>query len=982
MKPPIPTLPADLLQALNLSRFVAFDVETTGLDPNVERVIEIAAVRFVNGSEEDKFISLIVCPFSLPPFITNLTGIRDSMLKGQPREDVVFRNFMDFAGDDPLVGHNVSFDLSFLKAALRRSGLTRKLAGNRAVDTALLARVLLPTIPSRSLSSLGSYFNLYAKEKHRAEPDARQAGRILLHLLSHFNRIDITAADLMRRLADGLPHPSAWIFSAWAEYLIKTSSVEGRLRPYQLPYLTDNVIGRIPAAASIEAARVQADEEAAYLKIDEEEVAVFFREKGPLSKELSSFESRPQQVQMATAVAAALNEGGLLAVEAGTGVGKSLAYLVPAIHWAKANGDLGERVIVSTNTRNLQEQLFFKDLPALVEALPLKFSAVLLKGRNNYLCRRRWVNLTSDQPLRLSNNERQALLPLVLWAEQTRTGDIAEVSAFGGEGSGALWMRIASDAGSCRGKRCRERHRCFHNRIRTAAGRSHVVVVNHALLMSDLASNRVPIGAYKTLVIDEAHHLERAASQHLGKELSSWMFRFWTNRMFEPAAVPTGFLAQMLLGMGAASSDHPVLPALTKVVEAAANDVAVLNRASADFFQKLTASLQAAIPPQQNTYTQKLRLRQPDQFLDELPGTASPLIQAALKAEKSIAQIITTLGDIPSGVLPRGDEWVDDLRGAQEEIRNYRQTLEFFTAPPDDNWVYWAELPRRSENDAILYAAPLNAGEILKQHLFDPLRTGIMTSATLTVADRFHYFLRKIGLKEEENVATLKLGSPFDFERQMLIGLTAYLPSPKNPHFEAEVIQLIESLLKKLQRGTLGLFTSHRMLQAVGRALEKSKTAKRLLVQGQSGSRDRLLRQFRDEPGSVLLGTDSFWEGIDVMGEALELLFVAKLPFEVPSEPLVEARLEKLKSEGKDPFMYYTVPEAVIRLRQGIGRLIRSKSDRGVALICDSRLVSTRYGEAFLQSLPVHVEIFNSQDDIIAALKSFFERKEGEDRED
>lgn len=976
MKSSLNSLPPDLLESVGLSRFVAFDVETTGLDPARERMIEVGAVRFVRGEEAEKFTSLLSSPFPLPPEIVRLTSIQDSMLDGQPDEKSVLVAFMDFVGSDPICGHNVSFDLSFLRAGLRRIRSGRWLTNRKFADTALLARVLLSTLPSRSLASLGRYFNLPRGQKHRAEPDARRAGLIFLHLLSYFGRVDVKTVNLLRRLADGLPHPSAWVFSAWADYLIQTSSLEGRLRPYQLPYLTNNVLGRLPASATPETVRAQIDQETAYAEIDGAEIVSYFEEEGHLRSSIPSFEFRPQQAEMASAVAETLNDGGVLAVEAGTGVGKSLAYLIPAIHWAAENRDLGERIIVSTNTRNLQEQLFFKDLPTLVKALPVHFSAVLLKGRNNYLCRRRWENLTSDQPLRLSPGERQALLSLVLWVNQTCTGDIAEVNAFGGEGSHLAWTRIASDAGSCRGKRCRERHHCFHNRIRTAAGRAQIVVVNHALLMSDLASNRVPIGAYRTLVVDEAHHLERAASQHLGKELSPWMFRSWTSRVYDAAGVPTGLLAQILLGLGTASSDHPLLPGLTKAVEAAANQVALLNRAVADFFPKLTEAARAAAPTQENSYATKLRLRQPDQFLSGISHDERSFHQAILDAEQSIAKIMATLGDMPLGVLPRSEEWNDDLKGAHEEIHTYREILEFFQSPADENWVYWTELPRRSEDNAVLYAAPLNAGDILRNQLFGPLRVAILTSATLTVADRFHYFLRKVGLNEEEGVTTLKLGSPFDFERQMLIGLTAYLPSPKSPTFEAGVIGLIQALVTKSRRGTLGLFTSHRMLQAVGRALEKGKTAERLLIQGQSGSRDRLLRQFRDEPGSVLLGTDSFWEGIDVMGEALELLFVAKLPFEVPSEPLVEARLEKLKKEGRDPFMYYTVPEAIVRLRQGIGRLIRSKTDRGVALICDSRLISSRYGEAFLSSLPAHVKVFQSQDEAVEQVQVFFDQKQ------
>jgi predicted DnaQ family exonuclease/DinG family helicase len=964
-----PPLPPGLPDALDLRRFVAFDVETTGLDPLFDQMIEVGVVRFENGVETDIYTSFIACPGKLPANIVKLTGITDEMLKGQPDEASVLPELMDFIGDDPIVGQNVSFDLSFLREALKRQGESSWLGSHQAVDTALLARVLLPTLPSKGLSSLARYFNIDVTESHRATPDALRAGQVLLCLLSYFNKVDIKTVDLLRRIADGLYHPSAWIFSAWADYLIQTSAVEGRFQAHQLPYLTDNILGRLPSAASIEATEAQIDEDARHEPIDGGEIASFFTAASPLKKVFPRYEHRPQQEEMAAGVTESLNQGGLLAVEAGTGVGKSMAYLIPAVCWAQANRDLGERVIVSTNTKNLQEQLFYKDLPSLVDVVPVKFSAVLLKGRNNYLCRRRWQNLTTNHPIRLPQYEKLALLSLVLWTEQTRTGDVSEVGGI--EGRGSLWARIGSEAGSCRGRRCRERNRCFHTRIRTAAARAHIVIVNHALLMADIAADRVPIGAYSTLVIDEAHHLERAASQHLGNEINAWMFRSWAGRMYDLEGVPTGLLAQVLLGIGTARSDHPSLPGLTSVVEHAAEGVLKLRSSAESFFIEMTAKLRSLVPRQENAYTQKLRLLEPDQFLLELEQPDSALEKSVKATMENFTRIIETLGDIPMAVLPQVEDWTDDLRGARDELEAYLLSLQFFQSLPDENWVYWAEIPQNVDHQAILYAAPLNAGEILKQQLFDPLRTGIMTSATLTVADRFHYFLRKVGLKEAESLSSMKLGSPFDFDRQMLIGLAAYLPTPKSVKFEPEATALIQALLREFNHGTLGLFTSYRMLRKTGEALGEELPGDRLLIQGQDGSRDHLLRQFRESPGSVLLGTDSFWEGIDVVGEALELLVVAKLPFEVPSEPIVEARLEKLQREGKDGFMYYTVPEAVIRLRQGIGRLIRSTTDRGAALILDSRLAKARYSDAFFESLPVPVRIFQNEEDTISEIKSF-----------
>ncbi len=976
-----PALPAGLLTALGLSRFVVFDVETTGLDPRIERLIEIGAVRFEEGRETESFSALIRSPDPLPPEIVQLTGITDEMLRTAPPENRVLEDFRRFIGSDPLAGHNIAFDLGFLSAAFQR--WNQKFDPDQApiLDSALLARVLLPTLPSRSLAALGAYFDLDPGIRHRALADARRTGEVLIRLLEIFPRVDIKTVDILRRIGEGLNHPSSWIFRAWSDYLMQTASIEGGFHPYRLPGLTDNVIGK-PITTSYIYDEVTPVADAPWECIEESEVASFFSAEGPLRLHFPQFEFRPEQAEMALHAARTFNDGGLLAVEAGTGVGKSLAYLVPAIAWANANQATRQRVIVSTNTRNLQDQLFFKDLPQLEQIFaagdpdnPLlnqRFTAALLKGRNNYLCRRRWENLISEQPLRISTYERMALLPLVIWAGQTRTGDVSEVGAFGGEGSNSAWAQVASDPGSCRGRRCLERSRCFHARIRSYAARAHIVVVNHALLLSDLAADHAPIGAYSALVVDEAHHLEHAAAEHLGKELNSWMFRAWTGRLYDADGPPTGLIARMLLGLDAVSANHPNLPGLKAQLEGAAADVQVLRRTASEFFRGLTAAARDAVPSAENEYTPKLRLRDPPAFLQIADAVQHPLWLAMQMLLQNLARIITALEEIPIAALPRGEEWKDDLNGAREELQGYAETFRFFFSPPDVDWVYWAELPRKPEYDAQLYAAPLNAGDILRDRLFAPLRSVVLTSATLTVAGRFTYFLRKIGLRDAEHTKKLKLGSPFDFPRQMRIGLPAFLPNPRHADFELQVSELMRDLLKRVPRGTLGLFTSHRMLRTVGSSLERDLPPGNLLMQGVAGSRDQLLRRFREEPGSVLLGTDSFWEGIDVVGEALELLVVSKLPFEVPSEPLVEARLERLKAEGKDPFMYYTVPEAVIRLRQGVGRLIRSKTDRGAALICDVRLLQSRYGKAFLDSLPVPVKIYETAQEMVEDLEHFF----------
>jgi predicted DnaQ family exonuclease/DinG family helicase len=975
----IPSLPSDLLPALGLADFVAVSLETTGSDPAFERILELGAVSFSQGREVSHFSSTIRYRESLKSGKGAVSETKSDR-SGTPRR--VLTDLLTFIGGQPVICHDLDYTLGFLDPALKRLGHERLSEDHLLTDTGILACVLLPTLPSPSLSVLAQYFNVDPSlgkgergdsDKSRTLSNACVTSEVFLHLLAYLKRVDIKSVDVLRRIADGFKHPSAWIFPAWFNYLMLSPTLESDVHPYRIPYLLDNSIGKLPKMSRFTTDDCREDSELE--PVDSATVKAFFTAAGDLAQTFPHFEVRSEQEEMATACTEVICQGGILAVEAGTGVGKSLAYLVPAIYWAQANRDRSERVVISTNTINLQEQLFYKDLPQLVDSLPEPFSAVLLKGRNNYLCLSRWETLITEHPLRLNANERMALLPLVLWAAQTRSGDISEVGAFSGEGSFGLWGQLGSEGGSCRGARCGSRNRCFHARARAAAAKVDVVVVNHALLMADLAANHQPIGAYNTLVVDEAHHLERAASQHLGRELNYFQFRFWVGRMYESEGMPNGHLARILQHVSRVQSDHPVLPSLKSALQEAGYHVNMLRQAAQEFFRVLTAALRDKIPRQDNNYIPKLRLRKPADFLQEGPLADAPLLQSILAVEKALRQIISALDDISATILPQAPQWKDEVSGAMEELLQFKATFVFFFSPVDDSWVFWAELPRRQEYFAQLFAAPLNAGDVLRERLFNGLRACILTSATLTVAGRFHYFFRKVGLSDTPHTRTLKLGSPFDLKHQMFVVLPAFLPSPRSPDFEAHIGALTREIVRRVPRGTLGLFTSYRALQAVSEALREIMPGRALLLQGQNGSRDQLLRRFREEPGSVLLGTDSFWEGIDVVGEALELLLVAKLPFEVPSEPLVEARLEKLKNEGKDPFMYYTVPEAVIRLRQGVGRLIRSKTDRGAAIICDSRLDQSRYGKAFLESLPVPIQVFHTPEELVEALERFFEEE-------
>ena len=697
-------------------------------------------------------------------------------------------------------------------------------------------------------------------------------------------------------------------------------------------------------------------------EIPEEAVAEVLDEGGLCAVHLPGYEHRPQQVEMARAACRAFNRGEILLAEAGTGTGKSLAYLVPAVLWGVANRD---RTVVSTHTKNLQDQLFLKDLPFLREALNVTFQAALVKGRGNYLCRRRWERLFRDGISGLSRFERNLLLYLIVWAEETGTGDIEEHTGFPSKGGG-LWGKVCSEAGSCLGSRCPFYDACFLMRARRTALASHIVVVNHSLVFSDLAAEHKVLGEYRNIVFDEAHTLERVAAQDLGRELSPWRLRSALSRLYEMGDAESGILA--VLGAQVEASGVPGRVAFLGKIWDLTDRCRKVRKIGDTFFGEVARRIRGVSP-----YGAKVRIRDRNFFEGALES-----LEGLLGGLDALAEGLGTLGEWLGEAgeeVPEAEEWAAELEGAVEAVEDVAEDLRFLTDVSQEDFVYWAELPPGEDRtDVRLCAVPLDVAPFLEE-FYGKMHTVLLTSATLTVKGDFEYIKGRLGLAQAERVRTLRVGSPFDYERQVLVCVPTFLPSPKEEGFEAAVEEVLRTLTLEVKRGTLALFTSHRMLQGVHRSLRDhlGREGVLLLAQGLDGPRSHLARRFREEVGSVLLGTDSFWEGVDVPGEALEVLVIVRLPFAVPTEPLVEARCEKLLREGRDPFREYSLPEAVIKFRQGFGRLIRHRSDRGAVVLLDGRAIRARYGGAFLDSLPVGFRKVRSLRELVRAVRGWFE---------
>ena len=983
-------LPADILQRIQFDDFVVIDLETTGLDPTADRVIEIGAIRYVNGKESEAFESLVNPEVPIPDFITKLTGISDKDVSNSPKINDIFDSFFSFIGNSPIIGHQINFDAAFIEYLLRtrhndfhnwdNEPQRFTYLKNIRLDTLFLSRIFLPFLQRFKLGTVAAYFGIDLERAHRATDDARATGRIFLELTERVFACDQQLLHLIIRL---LYRNSARVKNYFQPILDTKLNSNIEISPASLPeditYAQQhfNIIGE--ADYQIEITETEPENKS----IDENEISEYFTNTGNLSKAIANFEEREQQIRMSKLVTEALNNLEFLTVEAGTGTGKSMAYLFPAVEWSTQNRENVERVIISTNTKNLQEQLFYKDIPTVYAVSKNKFKAVLLKGKSNYLCLDKWKSTMIDMDQRLTPAERSRILPLLLWADQTQTGDIAENNGFQLNQNLGLWAKLIAENNYCPGRTCKFYNDCFLMKARNGARKADIVVVNHSLLFSDLVTDNSILGDYRNLVLDEAHNIEKTAGDYLGIRFNWWSFRNAYYKLYEEQPRKTGSLIQLEYRMTKSNLPEFLLEKLYKRISRLKTECIGLKQCTNRFFSELSQNLRDRYQKtNDNGFEEtKIRYHQKFKYFTEVSIQIDELKIALRNTKRNLSDLLETFTEIHQDAFQFQDQIHRELISIETDLETLQNAFHFCLEGDSDQHVYWLELStRRESNDITFNAVPLNIAELLKKTLYDRLHTAVFTSATMTVAESFNYFNTRVGLHliDSQKLNSEILGSPFDYENQIMLGVSDYLDDPRSDRFSDQLADLITEVHGNNPTGMLTLFTNYSTLNYLFNKLKLHFEGEKilLLAQGKSGSRTNIINQFREFKNSVLFGTDSFWEGIDVPGEALELLLITKLPFDVPSEPLIAARMEKIKQSGGNPFMDYAVPEAIIKFRQGFGRLIRHKEDFGAVLVCDNRLSRMKYGIHFLESLPVEAKIFRDKSELISSLKEWFAAKE------
>ncbi|KAF6509726.1 DinG family ATP-dependent helicase YoaA [Geobacillus stearothermophilus] len=885
-------------------RFVIIDLETTGNGPKKgDRIIQLGMAVVEGRSIVERFASFFNPEQPIPPFIQQLTNIDEQTVEEAPL-------FADKAGEIAammkgayFVAHNVDFDLPFLQAELERAG--RPPFAGPTIDTVELARIVLPSAESYKLGDLAKQLGLRHDRPHQADSDAEVTAKLFIALLGRLHRLPLLTLEQLRRLARHLKSDIYSLLDAVIAEKRKEAPVDDTVAVYR------GIALKKPAPKPDDGRRHSPSAS----------FAAFYEQAPPLP--LPGYKRREGQWEMMRLVYEALSTSQHALIEAGTGLGKSLAYLIPAAFFA---GERQERVVVSTHTLQLQEQLIRRDLPVLRQVVPFPLRVAVLKGKQNYLSLDKFVSFLSEP----CDTYDAALLKcqLLVWLLETDSGDLDELNV--SSGARLLLSELAIGEGEDGG-----RHH-FFAQAKQRAERANIVITNHAFLLHDLTASSPLLPPFRHLVIDEAHRLEDAAAHSFGERIDYVSFRLLTAKIAQT------------LGKWPEAEHGEAEDAIARCQRR----LEELQFEGDELFRLLRRYALAKKPARAG------RCRCRFSPADEGGRTWQAATELCWRLRDSAAALCGAAMPLVSAPAADGSPLPASLAADLAALERQLATLVRLLTETDPSAVRWIEADEKGAANAVrLYSQPVDLADFFADRLFMKKRSVILTSATLTVRGRFAYMTRRLGLDEFYPLCR-SFPAPFRYEEQAALFVPADMPLASAVSVETyaeAAAAAITAVARRVGRRLLVLFPSYELLKMTVEALKNDEADEPfvLIAQGvQSGSPAKLIRTFLQFERAVLFGTSGFWEGVDLPGDALDALIIARLPFAPPDDPVMEAKSERIRARGGDPFYELSLPEAVLRLKQGVGRLIRTERDKGVVFVLDRRLTNAPYRADFLASLP------------------------------
>src|SRR5690625_854078 len=914
------------------NKFVIVDLETTGHSPEQgDRIIEIGIVVIQNNEIIATYSTLLNPGIDITPFITNLTNISNSDVKNSPTFSEIAPDIISFFKDAYFIAHNVPFDLRFLNYELQKIDLPE--LTNKTIDTVEVSRILFPQAPSYKLTELAAYLHINHDIPHRALEDALVTAKIFFEIQKRFRDLPYETIDQLLKLEKYFKSDLYEILKYQRNNLSFSSKEEGKYNVFQ-----GLAFKKIPEIK----------------KYDEEHEYKFgplldniYEEEGKLKRFLNNYEKRLGQREISELIFDSFTHKHHSLIEAGTGIGKTIAYLIPALYKAVTDG---QRIVLSTYTTQLQAQLLNNEIPVLEKVLPFPFSVAMLKGQRHYLSLERFAFELNEQTVDTNYDIALTKAMILVWITETDTGDIDEIQlsksgyyffeqintrAEGSINSDSPWFRYS-----------------YYIHAKKRAQAAHLIVTNHALLCTDLYNNYEFIPAYNYVIIDEAHHFAQAAARQGALTVENTVINYTLNQL--GTSEELRFISSITNELTTFPFNERNWNLMFEEVKLAVNE---LFQAIISYVKNKGKKLQSMSDTGRIQYRLDSKLDGNSSWygISEISSNVIFLL-------KDIIKILNKLSEETKLSQIKLDQREKDINFYIETLNKYIKTLDSFFNPKNlAQKVKWIEI--ESNERVFLFEKPLKIADYLQAHLFSKKESVVFTSATLTMRDSFSHIINQLGLSREE-VITKQIHSPYNYEEQILFAVPKDFPqiNEDEEQFIYATCEAISSIAEVTEGRTLVLFTSYNMLKKCYYLLQETIDIDeyRLIAQCiTSGSRMRLQKNFQCFEKAIVLGTSSFWEGIDIPGEDLSSLIIVRLPFQPPNHPVYQAKAKELEKMGKNPFYSLALPEAVLRFKQGFGRLIRSHEDRGVIFVCDSRIMTASYQSFFTKSIPnlkIHFE--------------------------